>query len=89
MSGTVACKEKCGTSVSVTLSSLGGKHNEERKTISLTDESGEFLFRNVISGKYRFEVEFLFSTLDISFNFCLNSGQLRYEAMSKKVTSQS
>lgn len=60
VSGTVACKEKCGTSVSVTLSSLGGKHNEERKTISLTDESSEFLFRNVIPGKYRFEVEFLF-----------------------------
>ncbi|KAK9950537.1 hypothetical protein M0R45_006023 [Rubus argutus] len=57
VSGTVACKEKCGTSVSVTLSGLGGKHNEEKKTISLTDESSEFLFRNVIPGKYRFEVK--------------------------------
>ncbi|BBG92681.1 Carbohydrate-binding-like fold, partial [Prunus dulcis] len=54
--GTVACKEKCGASVSVTLVSLAGKRNEER-TVSLTDKSSEFLFQNVIPGKYRFEVK--------------------------------
>lgn len=72
--GTVVCKEKCGASVSVALSSIGGKRNEKTKTISLTDESSEFLFHDVIPGKYRVEVGFFFSTLDISFNFCLNSG---------------
>ncbi|BFG23849.1 hypothetical protein CerSpe_101230 [Prunus speciosa] len=55
--GTVACKEKCGASVSVTLVSLAGKRNEERRTVSLTDKSSEFLFQNVIPGKYRFEVK--------------------------------
>lgn len=65
--GTVACKEKCGASVSVTLVSLAGKRNEER-TVSLTDKSSEFLFQNVIPGKYRFEVHFLSSAHNIVFN---------------------
>ncbi|WJX79873.1 hypothetical protein P8452_62950 [Trifolium repens] len=55
--GTVACKEKCDPSVSVTLVRHVGKHNEERKTISLTSESSEFLFSDVIPGKYRLEVK--------------------------------
>ncbi|EEF47245.1 carboxypeptidase regulatory region-containingprotein, putative [Ricinus communis] len=55
--GSVTCKEKCGPSVSVTLMRLGGKRNEERKSITLTDESDEFLFANVLPGKYRIEVK--------------------------------
>ncbi|KAJ1412555.1 Immunoglobulin-like fold [Sesbania bispinosa] len=55
--GAVACKEKCGPSVSVTLVRQVDKHNEERKTISLTTESSEFLFSDVIPGKYRLEVK--------------------------------
>ncbi|CAL5423309.1 unnamed protein product [Camellia sinensis] len=42
--GEVACKEKCGSSVSVTFVRLDGKSKEERKTVYLTDESSEFLF---------------------------------------------
>jgi len=34
------------------------KHNGERKTISLTPESSEFHFSDVIPGKYRLEVDF-------------------------------
>lgn len=59
--GSVTCKEKCGPSVSVTLVRLAGKRNEERKSVSLTDESNEFLFPNVLPGKYRLEVQFLFA----------------------------
>ncbi|GMY17071.1 nodal modulator 3 [Fagus crenata] len=55
--GTVACKEKCDPSVSVTLVRLAGKRNEGRKTVTLTDSSSEFLFSNVIPGKYRIEVK--------------------------------
>ncbi|KAK7284568.1 hypothetical protein RJT34_19316 [Clitoria ternatea] len=55
--GAVACKEKCGPSVSVTLVRQSDKHNEERKTISLTTESSEFQFLDVIPGKYRLEVK--------------------------------
>ncbi|CAN6700135.1 unnamed protein product [Malus baccata var. baccata] len=55
--GTVTCKEKCGTSVSAILVGLAGKRNEEKRTISLTDESSDFHFKNVIPGKYRFEVK--------------------------------
>ena len=54
--GTVACKEKCDPSVTVTLVRLAGKRNEGRKTVTLTDSSSEFLFSNVIPGKYRIEV---------------------------------
>lgn len=57
--GAVVCKEKCGPSVSVTLVRLAGKRNEERKTVSLTDESSEFLFSSVFPGKYRLEVRVL------------------------------
>lgn len=56
--GAVVCKEKCGPSVSVTLVRLAAKRNEERKTVSLTDGS-EFLFSNVLPGKYRLEVGFI------------------------------
>ncbi|KAL6219579.1 hypothetical protein ACLB2K_007338 [Fragaria x ananassa] len=55
--GTVVCKVKCGVSVSVALSSIGGKRNEKTKTISLTDESSEFLFHDVVPGKYRVDVK--------------------------------
>lgn len=55
--GEVACKEKCGSSVSVTLVRLDDKSKEERKTVYLTDESSEFLFPNVFPGKYRLEVK--------------------------------
>ncbi|XVF72762.1 hypothetical protein PTKIN_Ptkin12aG0146400 [Pterospermum kingtungense] len=55
--GTVVCKEKCGASVSVTLVTLGGKHKEGRKIASLTDESSQFMFSNVLPGTYRLEVK--------------------------------
>ncbi|KAF2309701.1 hypothetical protein GH714_004655 [Hevea brasiliensis] len=55
--GSVTCKERCGPSVSVSLVRLAGKHNEERKSISLTEQSDEFLFPNVLPGKYRLEVK--------------------------------
>lgn len=54
--GTVLCKEKCGASVSVSLVRLGGKHNEGRKILSLTDESSQFMFSDVLPGKYHLEV---------------------------------
>ncbi|KAL0919007.1 hypothetical protein M5K25_011070 [Dendrobium thyrsiflorum] len=42
--GTVLCKEKCSKSVSVSL---------ERKVLSLSNEGGDFIFRNIFPGKYR------------------------------------
>lgn len=55
--GTVACKEKCGPSVSVTLSRLADKRNEVRKTVSMTEGSNKFAFLNILPGKYRLEVK--------------------------------
>lgn len=52
MVGAVACKEKCGPFVTVTLTRL----SEETKKFTLTDESGQFLFSNAVPGKYRLEV---------------------------------
>ncbi|KAJ8899145.1 hypothetical protein K2173_011142 [Erythroxylum novogranatense] len=54
--GSVNCKEKCGPSVSVTLLSLSGK-DKERKSVSLKDASDEFVFPNILPGKYRLEVK--------------------------------
>ncbi|KAG5567843.1 hypothetical protein RHGRI_003128 [Rhododendron griersonianum] len=56
--GEVLCKEKCGSSVSVTLVRLGGRSREERKPVYLTDENSAFLFTNVLPGKYRLELAF-------------------------------
>ncbi|CAK9310181.1 unnamed protein product [Citrullus colocynthis] len=53
--GSVTCKERCGSSVSITLQRLAGNLISEKKTISLTDESNEFQFQDVIPGKYRIE----------------------------------
>ncbi|KAK9747603.1 hypothetical protein RND81_02G002700 [Saponaria officinalis] len=53
--GKVLCKEKCGSSVSITLLRLGAKGN--RNTIRLTDESNEFTFPKVFPGKYRLEAK--------------------------------
>ncbi|KAL9435513.1 hypothetical protein AB3S75_021731 [Citrus x aurantiifolia] len=57
--GNVACKERCGPLVTVTLMRLGQKHYDgtEKKTVSLTDNSDQFLFRDVLPGKYRLEVK--------------------------------
>lgn len=54
--GTVACKEKCGPSISVTLLRLADKRNEVRKTVSMTEGSNKFAFSDIIPGKYRLEV---------------------------------
>ncbi|KAL3827759.1 hypothetical protein ACJIZ3_016561 [Penstemon smallii] len=55
--GSVVCKDKCGSSVSVMLVRLDGKSKEERRKINLTDQSSEFFFSNVLPGKYRVEVK--------------------------------
>ncbi|XP_031403144.1 nodal modulator 1 isoform X2 [Punica granatum] len=54
--GHVECKEKCGPSVSVTLTRLANKHGGERKTVELSNDSSEFIFSDVLPGKYRLEV---------------------------------
>lgn len=68
--GSVSCKENCGSSVSVTLVRLASKRNEERKTVSLTNESSEFLFRNVLPGKYTLEVKHIFPEVSGEDNWC-------------------
>ncbi|KAK3034632.1 hypothetical protein RJ639_033587, partial [Escallonia herrerae] len=55
--GSVACKEECGSSVSVTLRRLDSRTNEEKKAVSLTDQSSDFIFPNVLPGKYGLEVK--------------------------------
>lgn len=50
--GSVTCKEKCGPSVSVVLVGAAG----DKKTVVLTDESSQFLFSDILPGKYRVEV---------------------------------
>ncbi|KAG9154178.1 hypothetical protein Leryth_000653 [Lithospermum erythrorhizon] len=54
--GSVDCKEKCGSSVSISLLRLDGK-SKERETIRLSDQSSEFLFSNVLPGRYKIEVK--------------------------------
>ncbi|GLU07247.1 hypothetical protein SLE2022_242110 [Rubroshorea leprosula] len=54
--GTVACKEKCDPSVSVSLVRMADARNEMRKTVRITDKSSEFVFSDVFPGKYRVEV---------------------------------
>ncbi|KAI4349753.1 hypothetical protein L6164_010313 [Bauhinia variegata] len=69
--GAVICKEKCGPSVYVTLVRQTDKHNEDRKTVGLTDENSEFLFSDVIPGKYRIEVKHSPSeSVSIEDNWC-------------------
>ncbi|KAA0046704.1 nodal modulator 3 [Cucumis melo var. makuwa] len=53
--GSVTCKERCGSSVSITLLRLAGNRITEKKSISLTDESNVFQIQDVIPGKYRIE----------------------------------
>lgn len=57
--GSVTCKAKCDSSVSVALVRLDAKSNEEQLTVGLTDQSSEFLFQNVLPGKYALEVKHL------------------------------
>uniref|UniRef100_A0A164YXW9 Carbohydrate-binding-like fold protein n=1 Tax=Daucus carota subsp. sativus TaxID=79200 RepID=A0A164YXW9_DAUCS len=67
--GSVMCLENCGSSVYVTLVRLGGSSKKERKTVSLTDQSSEFLFPNILPGKYRLEVKRQFPGLSED-NWC-------------------
>ncbi|KAG2260924.1 hypothetical protein Bca52824_080218 [Brassica carinata] len=53
--GSVMCKEKCGPSVSVAL--VGASGVRVKKTVSLTDESSQFHFSDILPGKYRVEVK--------------------------------
>ncbi|KAG7635346.1 unnamed protein product [Arabidopsis thaliana] len=53
--GSVTCKEKCGPSVSVVL--VGAAGDRDKKTVVLTDESSQFLFSDILPGKYRVEVK--------------------------------
>ncbi|XP_021744068.1 nodal modulator 1-like [Chenopodium quinoa] len=54
--GEVVCKERCGSSISITLVRLG-KSNKGR-TVRLTDEHNKFTFLDVFPGKYRVEVKY-------------------------------
>lgn len=55
--GTVLCKEKCGPAVSVSLIRMSGESKNERSTVTLSDESSDFIFPKVFPGKYRLEVK--------------------------------
>lgn len=55
--GEIICKEKCSSSISITLVRLGMKNNGER-TVRLTDEHNKFTFSKVFPGKYRIEVKY-------------------------------
>ncbi|OVA02510.1 hypothetical protein BVC80_9091g9 [Macleaya cordata] len=55
--GTVLCKEKCGTSILVSLIRSSSTHKEEKKTVSLSQESNDFMFPKVFPGNYRIEVK--------------------------------
>lgn len=63
--GSVTCKERCGSSVSITLLRLAGNRITEKKSISLTDESNVFQIQDVIPGKYRIEVQLYFLNIYI------------------------
>lgn len=70
--GTVACKEKCGPSVSVTLLRLADKRNEERKAVSLTEDNNKFVFSDIVPGKYGLQVcaySLLYKFLGLLFKF--------------------
>ncbi|CAH9140431.1 unnamed protein product [Cuscuta epithymum] len=54
--GSVVCKERCGSSVSLVLVHLDGKRKDDRKITHLTNENNEFVFSKVLPGKYRVEV---------------------------------
>lgn len=54
--GEVVCKEKCSSSVSITLVRLGMRSNRER-TVRL-DANNKFTFSNVFPGKYRIEAKY-------------------------------
>uniref|UniRef100_A0A7N0VIJ7 Carbohydrate-binding-like fold protein n=1 Tax=Kalanchoe fedtschenkoi TaxID=63787 RepID=A0A7N0VIJ7_KALFE len=55
--GTVACKDDCGSSVSVSLISKADTKDEEISTVGLTDHSNTFTFSDVYPGKYKLEVK--------------------------------
>nr|XP_043609224.1 nodal modulator 1 [Erigeron canadensis] len=57
--GSVTCKEKCDSSVSVDLVRLDAKSKEKRQIVGLIDQSSEFIFQNVLPGKYKLEVKHL------------------------------
>ncbi|KAK4778645.1 hypothetical protein SAY86_006173 [Trapa natans] len=54
--GHVDCMEKCGPSVLVSLVRLTNKHGG-RKIVELNNDSNEFIFSNVLPGKYKLEVK--------------------------------
>ncbi|KAF9619797.1 hypothetical protein IFM89_009319 [Coptis chinensis] len=56
--GSVLCKDKCGPSISVSLVIPSSKNKAERKTVSLTEESSDFMFPKVFPGKYGLEVKY-------------------------------
>lgn len=55
--GTVLCKDKCGSSVSVSLLRSSNKNEAERVTVRLNDASNEFMFSNISPGNYILEVK--------------------------------
>ncbi|XP_020700628.1 nodal modulator 1 [Dendrobium catenatum] len=68
--GTVLCKEKCSKSVSLSLVRLVGETEQERKVISLSNEGGDFIFRNIFPGKYRIMVKHVSTTTTDEDSWC-------------------
>ncbi|KAK9084360.1 hypothetical protein Scep_030831 [Stephania cephalantha] len=56
--GTVFCKERCDSSVSISLVRPSGKIKSERRTVSLSDGNNDFMFPKVFPGKYMLEIKY-------------------------------
>ncbi|GAB2282181.1 hypothetical protein Dimus_016732 [Dionaea muscipula] len=77
--GNVLCKEKCDTSISVTLVALGRKGEKHKRTIWLTDDSNNFVFPNVFPGKYRLEVKHASSDPATEDNWCWQQSSIDFD----------
>ncbi|XP_038980298.1 nodal modulator 1 [Phoenix dactylifera] len=85
--GTVLCKENCNQNVSISLVRLVDAGMQERRTIALTHESGDFMFQKVFPGRYRLEVKHISSSsMPEEDNWCWDRSAIDLDVGTEDVT---
>lgn len=85
--GSVLCKENCNQNVSVSLVRLEDAGIQETRTISLTHESGDFMFQKVFPGRYQLEVKHISSSaMPEEDNWCWDRSAIDLDVGAEDVT---
>uniref|UniRef100_A0A0E0JHI4 Carbohydrate-binding-like fold n=1 Tax=Oryza punctata TaxID=4537 RepID=A0A0E0JHI4_ORYPU len=84
--GKVLCKEQCNQNILLSLVRLAGGIEQEKKTVTLEQDSVNFAFKKIFPGKYRLEVKHSSSEAAAQDDWCWDQNAMDINVGSDDVT---